>query len=1020
VPQELLAEPAERSTKQPESSSPDQSSVLSTKTGIHPILQLQRTLGNRRVAQLIQAKRLTPQGRIIRVQPKLTVGAADDEYEEEAERVAKRVVAMPDAEVRPAATGISPVSQRSIQSAGSNKESFEADASVETQLSSTKGSGSPLPDHVRGFMEPRFGADFGQVRVHTGNDAETMNRSVGAQAFAHGSDIYYGAGHSPNQLDLTAHELTHVVQQGGGKPPSAQRNCGECATGGAPCPNCVAEQQEVAQRSPAVVQRHWYNFDIPGTDYQFDPSIEGVKTAAGVVKDTAEAGFDWIVDEIKSLVASGEEWLSDKWKSIQEFASSGLDAAKAALTNILGSVKSPLGVLADGLMNLDAKALAKAWAAFSGLITTVADGFKALTGNLLQQVNNIWDGINSFATSALSRIAGLTENFVFRKLPDALQRVAFTVIDRLKGLWKSINDGWTKLFGKIKSWVDAAIDNVSSFVRRVLSFGINVVIAGIVEFGQIVLFLKDVVSNPKKYVDLLVQRSVKAFDGVESQFAGVIGRYFGNPTAAAAPAVPAGAVEKRRSASWGEIGSGIAEMMGKKWKEFKSNPLSIVTGLLMDMFLPIVGNVKDVVALFTNIKAIVTGPLDAGSLEELWTSLLKTLDIPILIYNTVISILMRSLMVPLIVATFIPHPLVKAIAAAVGEALLAGFVGGEVLNLTQKILLLKTGATTDSEKQAAFNSVADSLVALAMTAVIVIVMLILHFIANVMKGVFNFIKGKVFGIEPKPVAGRGAIPGEGKGGEPGKGGQGEGKGKGPGLGEIEQPSADGERKFRVLDDGECEVCASPCDKLRRKYAAEIAKDPKIEQRINEIESSTDSKSNKARQYREIEQELADARKATRLANEPERLRKFYADELEDPANKKIKDRLDEAEKITDPELKQKALADIQKELSAAKHPTKAGAYHGPKPDYTNPRHHEPGANFRGGGSMTTPLPDDAEAVYRNAVPDAAGRNWYGQNPDGEFYRYQPNGGNDPGVHWNGRENSPRGLVVPPEVRARFR
>jgi len=49
-----------------------------------PILQLQRRLGNQRVAQLIQAKCLTPDGKIIGLQRKLTVGAADDQYEQEA------------------------------------------------------------------------------------------------------------------------------------------------------------------------------------------------------------------------------------------------------------------------------------------------------------------------------------------------------------------------------------------------------------------------------------------------------------------------------------------------------------------------------------------------------------------------------------------------------------------------------------------------------------------------------------------------------------------------------------------------------------------------------------------------------------------------------------------------------------------------------------------------------------------------------------------------------------------------
>jgi Domain of unknown function (DUF4157) len=42
-----------------------------------------------------------------------------------------------------------------------------------------------------------------------------MNRDVHAQAFAHGQDIYFGAGKAPGKDALTAHELTHVVQQTG-------------------------------------------------------------------------------------------------------------------------------------------------------------------------------------------------------------------------------------------------------------------------------------------------------------------------------------------------------------------------------------------------------------------------------------------------------------------------------------------------------------------------------------------------------------------------------------------------------------------------------------------------------------------------------------------------------------------------------------------------------------------------------------------------------------------------------------
>src|SRR5262249_21002989 len=86
---------------------------------------------------------------------------------------------------------------------------------VETQLSQSKGRGNPLPEQVRAYMEPRFGADFSQVRVHTGSDSIHMNRAVGAQAFTSGSDIYFGEGRNPTNLELTAHELTHVIQQNG-------------------------------------------------------------------------------------------------------------------------------------------------------------------------------------------------------------------------------------------------------------------------------------------------------------------------------------------------------------------------------------------------------------------------------------------------------------------------------------------------------------------------------------------------------------------------------------------------------------------------------------------------------------------------------------------------------------------------------------------------------------------------------------------------------------------------------------
>jgi hypothetical protein len=95
-------------------------------------------------------------------------------------------------------------------------------------------------------------------------------------------------------------------------------------------------------------------------------------------------------------------------------------------------------------------------------------------------------------------------------------------------------------------------------------------------------------------------------------------------------------------------------------------------------------------------------------------------------------------------------------------------------------------------------------------------------------------------------------------------------------------------------------------------------------------------------------------------------------------------------------------------------------YHGSKPKYRNLGHHdESSGKFRGGGSKTTPLPDDAEEVYQNAIPSSDGRSWYGRNSQGEIYRYQVDEGGF--VHFNGSSSSPRGLKkIPKQIEKRFR
>ena len=95
---------------------------------------------------------------------------------------------------------------------GNDSAAFETD--IPRSLQST---GQALPDSERRYFEPRFGADFSQVRIHTGEQANTDARALGAKAFTFGNDIVFSdKGYQPNSATgraLLAHELEHVNQQ---------------------------------------------------------------------------------------------------------------------------------------------------------------------------------------------------------------------------------------------------------------------------------------------------------------------------------------------------------------------------------------------------------------------------------------------------------------------------------------------------------------------------------------------------------------------------------------------------------------------------------------------------------------------------------------------------------------------------------------------------------------------------------------------------------------------------------------
>lgn len=155
------------------------------------------------------------------LQARLRINGAADSHEQEAGRVADHVLA---AGTPPGTDQIAPRIQRlSVQS---DAQSGVAPPSVENTLANP---GTPLAPALRGDMERRFGRDFSAVRIHSGPAAEQSTRDVDAYAYTVGSSIVFGAGQfapqTPSGRHLLAHELAHVVQQGGAPTPALQRAC---------------------------------------------------------------------------------------------------------------------------------------------------------------------------------------------------------------------------------------------------------------------------------------------------------------------------------------------------------------------------------------------------------------------------------------------------------------------------------------------------------------------------------------------------------------------------------------------------------------------------------------------------------------------------------------------------------------------------------------------------------------------------------------------------------------------------
>ncbi len=157
----------------------------------------------------------------------MRVSRPADGSELEADRLADRVMRMPAGD----SAAIDPSALRPRDDENGRKETAFRREAPGTALEAPPGhhrpgapsamnaGGAPLDRASRTFFEPRFGVNLAHVRVHSDSAARDSARSVGARAYALGSDIVFGSGeyrpHDAGGRHLLAHELAHVVLHGG-------------------------------------------------------------------------------------------------------------------------------------------------------------------------------------------------------------------------------------------------------------------------------------------------------------------------------------------------------------------------------------------------------------------------------------------------------------------------------------------------------------------------------------------------------------------------------------------------------------------------------------------------------------------------------------------------------------------------------------------------------------------------------------------------------------------------------------
>ena len=667
---------------------------------------------------------------------------------------------------------------------------------MEQKLTSTKGGGRPLPKDTRSSFEASLGADFSNVNIHTGADAVEINKELSAQAFTHGSDIYFNQGKydptSNSGKHLLAHELTHTVQQGGaGKTSTTQAKIQRWPDWVSDAAGWVSDT--ASDTAGAVVE---------GAEYVGGKVVDGARWVGGQAADGARwvgeqisAAAQWVIDQIRSVVNSGTNYLTEKWEDIKQFGSSGFDTIKNGFGNLVHFVTNPLSSLMSALSVMNADLLGSAWNFLKTGANTLWSGINSVINGVLQIGEGIWNSISGFVNGIFNTIAGLFDNSAFDLLPDFIKQEAHSILNGLRSLWSQVSTFWTDLWQRLTNSVQEILAGVRSFVDSVIGFSIDGVISMVHDLKEVYDYVKKFFADPRATIQPFLDQIAAKLNTEAPPRANALGNQMaqGNYQGGTAPTTINGNIQRKESdgaerdtASLDEVIRGIIYYVDQAWTEVSGNLKELLWQTVVNSFWP-PASIKAIYKEFgdlwndhwaTTVDSLYT-PQNffddpVGCLHDIWSNFLILLDFPLSLWRTlnhVVGFLIGWVTILVVVieailggaaaaeAGVIPGLLAGAGAGLatmtpIATGLIISYVSAEKATVITMLIRLFTARQTCEKRQVDISTSVSSFIAMAVTLVLAVLMALLaglvNLIASVLKGAPKTVPRPQ--PQPQPVA----------------------------------------------------------------------------------------------------------------------------------------------------------------------------------------------------------------------------------------------------------------------------